>query len=72
MQIEAREVLFIRQNSPRWLFSQVAKNTGKTLSRVKYHFYGLLDDYDEDIITEARRLLKEACQIEYSPTATEA
>lgn len=68
MQIEAREILFIRQNSPRWLFGQVAKNVGKPLTRVKYHFYGLPTEYDQDVIDEARRLLKDACGLEYVPS----
>ncbi len=67
MQIEAREILFIRQNKPSWLFKQVADNTGKTLARVRYNFYGMLEEHDEDVIQEARRLLKEACNIVYIP-----
>jgi hypothetical protein len=67
MQIEAREILFLRQNAPRWLFGQVAKNVNKPLNRVKYQFYGLPNNYDEDIIIEARRILKEVVGIVYNP-----
>lgn len=67
MKVDAREILFIRQNAPRNLMRFVAQNTSIPYTRVRNEFFTLKDDYDEKIVTEARRLLKAISNIEYTP-----
>lgn len=67
MKVDAREILFIRQNAPRNLMRFVAENTKTPYSKVRSEFFTLKDDYDETIVLEARRLLKAISNIEYTP-----
>lgn len=66
MLIDAREILFIRQNCPRGMFRIISENTGIEYTKVRNEFFTLKDDYNETIVTEARRLLKSIYNIEFS------
>lgn len=67
MKVDAREILFIRQNAPRNLMRFVSDNTNIPYTKVRNEFFSLKDDYDQVIVIEARRLLKAISNIEYSP-----
>jgi len=66
MKVDARELVFIKQNAPSSLASLIAGNTGHNRSTVNNELARIKDEYNEDIITEARRLLKAIKGIEFS------
>ena len=63
--VDAREILFIRQNAPRGLYRMVADNLGLKRHKVRNELNRLKEEYDEQIVTEARRLLKATKGLEY-------
>lgn len=72
MRVDAREILFIRQNAPQGMFRTLANNTGIDYNRVRAEMYSLKEDYDEDIVIEARRLLEANTGLVYNPETTAA
>lgn len=67
MKVDAREILFIRQNAPRNLMRLVSDNTKIPYSKVRSEFFTLKEDYNDEMVIEARRLLKAISNIEYQP-----
>lgn len=67
MKVDPREILFIRQNCPRGLFTMISENTGIELIKVRNEFFSLKEEYPDEIVIEARRLLKVISNIEYRP-----
>jgi hypothetical protein len=66
--IDAREILFIRRNAPRGFYTLIAENLGVSRVKVKNELNLLKEDYDKNIVKEARRLLKAIKGIEYENT----
>jgi len=67
MRVDAREILFIRQNAPQGMLRTLANNTGLEYNRVRAEMYSLKEDYDEQIVNEARRLLEANTGLVYKP-----
>lgn len=72
MRVDAREILFIRQNAPQGMLRTLANNTGLDYNRVRAEMYSLKEDYDEQIVIEARRLLEANTGLVYNPEITAA
>ena len=70
MQVDARELQFIKVNAPKNLAGLISDNTGKNRSTINNELTRIKSDYDEEIINEARRLLKVIKGVEFS-SATE-
>lgn len=66
MKVEAAELAFIKDNSPKGLPRLIAENIGVSRSTVLNELSRLKDDYNEEIINEARRLLKAIKGLEYA------
>lgn len=67
MQVDTREMLFIRQNAPHGMMATLAKNIGMDYSKVRAEFYTLKTEYPDDLVTEARRLLVANTGLVYNP-----
>ena len=67
MRVDAREILFIRQNAPHGMLRVIADNIGMAYSKVRTEFHTLKDEYPDDLVKEARRLLLANKGIEYNP-----
>lgn len=67
MKVDTRELMFIKQNAPRGMSRLVADNLGLPTIKVVNELRMLKDHYNDDIIIEARRLLKEIKGIVYNP-----
>lgn len=66
MKVDAREILFIRKNAPHGMMKTLSENTGMTYSKVRNEFATLKEDYPDELVNEARRLLKANKGIEYT------
>lgn len=68
MIVDAREILFIRKNAPYGMMRVVATNTGFEYSQVRTELNSLKEEYDDKIVIESRRLLKEMTGLVYQET----
>ena len=59
MQVDTRELMFIKQNAPRGMTRLVADNLGINNTKVINELRLIKDNYNDAIILETRRLLKE-------------
>lgn len=71
MKVDAREILFIRQNAPHGMMKVVADNIGMPYSRVRTEIHTLKEDYPDELVIEARRLLTAMTGLEYSGVLTD-
>lgn len=69
MKVDAREILFIRQNAPKGMIRTLADNIKMPYSKVRTEIHTLKEDYSDDLVNEARRLLFVMKGIEYSSEA---
>lgn len=67
MQVDAREILFIRKNAPHGMLATLARNIGWTRGKVMNELSTLKENYTDSLIIEARRLLKANTGLEYKP-----
>lgn len=58
MQVDVREILFIRNNAPHGMFVTLSKNIGMKYSKVRAEIFTLKEEYPEALVIEARRLLE--------------
>lgn len=72
MQVDTREILFIRQNAPYGMMATIAKNIGMEYSKVRAEFYTLKTEYPDDLVIEARRLLEANTGLVYNPNEVTA
>lgn len=72
MTVDTREILFIRQNAPHGMIATLAKNIGMEYSKVRAELYTLKTDYPDELVTEARRLLKENTGLVFNPNEVTA
>lgn len=68
MKVDAREILFIKENAPHGFIAILAKKMNMKRSRVRSQLYLTKEDYPDDLIIQARHLLKETEGIEYTET----
>lgn len=66
MKVDAREILFIRQNAPKGMMRVLADNIGLPYSRVRAEIHTLKEDYPDNLVNEARRLLLAMKGLEYT------
>ena len=69
MLVDAREMLYLRKNLPYGMVKVLAKNIGMDYLKARNEFMTLKEEYPDDLVTEARRLLKETTGLEYTETA---
>jgi len=67
IKIDAREILFIKQNLPHGLLKILAININMDQQKVRNVFNNLRNEYPDDLVIEARRLLKETTGLVYNP-----
>lgn len=67
MIVDARELVFLRKNGPSNLAAMVSENTGINRSSVNNELSRIKNDYNETVITEARRLVKAFKGVEFNP-----
>ena len=67
MQVDAREILFIRKNAPHGMFKTLANNIGMKYSKVRAEIFTLKEEYPDNLVKEARRLLKANTGLVYNP-----
>lgn len=72
MIVDPREIKFIRDKAPKGMMVTLAENIGMKYSRVRAEFYTLKDEYPDDMVIEARRLLLAIKGIEYKPELLES
>ena len=72
MKVDAREILFIRRNAPSGMIRTLAGNIRMGYSKVRNELHTLKEDYPDELVREARRLLKANTGLEYNPAIEEA
>jgi len=72
MQVDAREILFIRKNAPHGMFKTLANNIGMKYSKVRAEIFTLKEDYPDMLVNEARRLLEANTGLVYNPNEVAA
>lgn len=68
MRVDAREILFIRQNAPQGMIRTLANNVGIDYQKVRNELHTLKEEYPDVIVIEARRLLEANTGLVYNPT----
>lgn len=58
VKVDPNEILFIRTNAPYGMLKTLANNIGMEYPKVRNEFITLKEEYRNDLITEARRLLE--------------
>ncbi|RKD18981.1 hypothetical protein BCY91_13980 [Pelobium manganitolerans] len=58
MKVDARELVFIRDNAPKNFAALISDTTGVPRSTVNNELSRIKRSYNEEVIKEARRLLK--------------
>lgn len=66
MKVDPREILFIKDNAFRGMFRLVSTNINMPYDKVRNELASLKHEYPDDMVIEARRLLKEATGKEFS------
>lgn len=67
MKVDAREILFIRQNAPVGMIRILANNINIPYGKVRNELHTLKEDYSDELVIEARRLLKANTGLVYKP-----
>ena len=67
MKVDAREILFIRQNAPVGMIRTLANNINIPYGKVRNELHTLKEDYPDDLVIEARRLLEANTGLIYKP-----
>ena len=67
MQVDTRELMFIKQNAPRGMTRLVADNLGINNTKVINELRLIKDNYNDAIILETRRLLKDIKGVSFNP-----
>lgn len=65
MIVDARELIFIKKNAPFGMLRTLSENIGMEYSKVRAAFYYIKDEVSDDLMVEARRLLKENTGLVY-------
>lgn len=65
MKIDVNELAFINQNKPHSFYSNVSIATGRSRGYVFQELTRVKEDYDDVVITEARKILKAVTGLEY-------
>jgi hypothetical protein len=68
MKVDTREILFIRQNAPHGMLRTLANNIGMDYSKVRAELHTLKEDFPDELVIEARRLLEANTGLVYSPS----
>lgn len=71
MKVDARELVFLRENGPSNFSALISDNIGINRSTVNNELSRIKDNYNPVVINEARRLLKAIKGLEYSEAALE-
>lgn len=67
MLVDPKEILFIRKNAPYGMVRTLANNTGLSYEKVRGELLTLKEEWPDELIIEARRLLKANTGLEYTP-----
>lgn len=67
MRVEANEMQFIKENTPHGLMRILADNIGMDYNKVRNEFATLKTEWPDELVIEARRLLKATTGREYQP-----
>ena len=67
MKVDAREILFIRQNAPVGMIRILANNINIPYTKVRNELRTLKEDYPDVLVIEARRLLEANTGLVYQP-----
>ncbi|MBS1519627.1 MAG: hypothetical protein JST50_01420 [Bacteroidetes bacterium] len=67
MKVDAREILFIRQNAPVGMIRTLANNINIPYAKVRNELHTLKEDYPDELVIEARRLLEANTGLVYQP-----
>jgi len=67
MQVDTRELMFIKQNAPRGMTRLVADRLGISTIKVINELRLVKDNYNDAIILETRRLLKDIKGVSFNP-----
>lgn len=66
MQVDSREILFIRKNAPKGFIRTVANNVGLDYQQVRTELYSLKENYSDVVVLESRRLLEAMTGLVYN------
>lgn len=58
MKVDPNEILYIKENAPYGMIKTLATNIGMDYAKARAEFMTLKDDYPDDLVIEARRLLE--------------
>lgn len=67
IKVDPNEILFIRSKAPYGMLKTLANNIGMEYPKVRNEFITLKEEYRNDLITEARRLLEANTGLVYLP-----
>ncbi len=68
MIVDTREILFIRQNAPQGMIRTLANNIGMDYNKVRNELHTLKEEYPDELVIEARRLLEANTGLVYKLT----
>lgn len=66
MKVDANEMLFIKENMPHGMMKTLADNIGMEYNQVRNQFSTLKTEWPDELVIEARRLLKATKGLEYN------
>ncbi len=66
MIVDPKEILFIRKHAPYGMLKIISNNINMTYDELRKQFYMLKDEWPDELVLEARRLLKANTGLEYS------
>lgn len=67
MTVDSHEISFIKNNAPYGMLKTLSRNIGMDYQKVRTMFISIREDYPDDMIIEARRLLKANTGLEFKP-----
>lgn len=71
MIVDPNEILFIRKNAPHGMLRTLSNNIGMPYEELRKKFYILKNEWPDELVNEARRLLKANTGLEYSAEAAD-
>lgn len=72
IRVSPNEMLFIRRNAPHGMLRTLANNIKMEYSKVRAEFFVNKDEYPEELVIEARRLLEANTGKVYNPNEVAA
>lgn len=66
MKVDARELVFLKENGPQNMAAMISEKTGVNRSSVNNELSRIKSEYNEIVIAEARRLVKAFNGVEFN------